>query len=59
MGKSQPALNYKIESVEYDVTRYPILGGGGVEESYLGASGDIVIKNIILGNLPEKRELTC
>ena len=58
MGKSQPALNYKIESVEYDVTRYPILGGGGVEESYLGASGDIVIKNIILGNLPEKRELT-
>ena len=58
MGKSQPALNYKIESVEYDVTRYPILGGGGVEESYLGASGDIVIKNIILGDLPEKRELT-
>ena len=58
MGKSQPALNYKIENVEYDFTRYPILGGGGVEESYLGASGDIVIKNIILGDLPKKRALT-
>ena len=58
MGKSQPALNYKIENVEYEVTRYPILGGGGVEESYLGASGDIVIKNIILGDLPQKRALT-
>ena len=58
MGKSQPALNYKIEKVEYEVTRYPILGGGGTEESYLGANGDIVIKNIILGNLPKGRELT-
>ena len=58
MGQSQPALNYKIEKVEYEVTRYPILGGGGVEGSYLGANGDIVIKNIILGNLPKGRELT-
>ena len=59
MGKSQPALSYKIEGVEYEVTRKPILGGGGTEGSYLGASGDIVIKNIILGNIPEgNREVT-